>query len=320
MRSEKTKNDRPCEQSASHQEVWLLGQPPLQSYLKFVEETVPGGAGLCKATLADEWRAANDYYGGLEKTEAGIADKVEIAGIDRSLAIMAKAVTNHPYFRRTFDVVPTRIAMVELDKLIVSQRCVSLHHTDSQKTRLGPKPDLKSLFRFCLPVDRREAAVQMRKTGSRRYIFWSGSADFRFQECAVLRPDQITGFEPFGAIGGVVGLMVGYDSNFLNVIQSENRLVLHDGHHRAYALRDAGITHAPCIIQSVTRLDELKLVASDKVLDDPEFFFSAKRPPILRDFFDPKIRKVWPVYRTVSVVEVNFETREYTTRDFSNVE
>ena len=47
------------------------------------------------------------------------------------------------------------------------------------------------------------------------------------------------------------------------------------------------------------------------MLDDPAFYFGAKRPPLLKDFFDPKIRKVFPVKRTASVVEVSFEVREY---------
>lgn len=293
------------------QEVWLLGQPPLQSFLKFVEDTVEGGTTVLKSELVDAWRTANDHYGELENTEAGIADRVGIVDLQPALAPLARAVMADPRYRRTFDALPTRIAMVELDRLIVSQPCVSLHHIEAQKARLGTKPKPKDLFRFCLPLDRAEAPVQMRKLGARRYIFWSESADFRFQEAAVFRPDQIKGFDPYGAVGGIIGLMVGYDSNFLNVIQSDSRLVLHDGHHRAYALRDLGVTHVPCIIQTVSRLDELKLVAGRAVLDDPAFYFGAKRPPLLKDFFDPKIRKVFPVKRTASVVEVSFEVREY---------
>ena len=301
-------------------EVWLLGQPPLQSYLRFVEEMVVDGAKIPKSTLVDEWRAANDYYGELEQSEAGFADKAEIQKLDKALVPLARAVKASPQFKRAFDTLPTRIEMVQLDRLIVSQKCISLHHTDAQKTRLGPAPNAKDVFRFCLPLERAEAPVRMRKTGAHRYVYWSESADFRFQEAAHLRPNQISGFTPSGAVGGIIGLMVGYDSNFLNCVQSESRLLLQDGHHRAYALRDLGITHAPCIIQTVSRLDELKLVAGGAVLDDPGFYFTARRPPVLKDFFDPKIRKNFAVHPAASVVEISFEVREYTTRDFAKVE
>ncbi len=108
----------------------------------------------------------------------------------------------------------------------------------------------------------------------------------------LLRPDQIVGHKAFGPISAVVGLVVGYGSNFLTVIRSDNRMVLHNGYHRACALRAAGFTHAPCVIQTVTRRDELDIAAAQAVVDDPAFYFKAKRPPLLKDFFDPRIRTV----------------------------
>jgi hypothetical protein len=115
--------------------------------------------------------------------------------------------------------------------------------------------------------------------------------------------------------------MVGFGSNFVNAIQSDDRLLLHNGHHRVCALRALGITHAPCIVQTVTRLDELRLVASRSVQDDPGFYFRSKRPPLLKDFFDPRIRKIVPVRSMANVVEVSIEVTEVKkTRDFSDTD
>jgi len=36
---------------------------------------------------------------------------------------------------------------------------------------------------------------------------------------------------------GVVGISVGFGSNFMNAIYAEKRLILNNGSHRAYALR-----------------------------------------------------------------------------------
>ena len=88
-------------------------------------------------------------------------------------------------------------------------------------------------------------------------------------------------------------------------------MLLHNGYHRAYALRAAGFTHAPAVIQTVTRRDELALVAAQKVVDEPAFYFAAKRPPLLKDFFDPRISKVLPVRRMERLIEVSFEFDEY---------
>jgi hypothetical protein len=112
--------------------------------------------------------------------------------------------------------------------------------------------------------------------------------------------------------------MVGYGSNFLNVIQSDGRLLLHNGYHRAYALRELGVTHAPCIMQTATRRDELNLVASRSVLEDPAFYLKAARPPLLKDFFDPRLRKVLRVPKILRVVELSFEAKEFEIVDFSN--
>ena len=58
----------------THPEIWLLGQPPLESYLEFVRDSVVGGANIHPAALVNEWREANDYYCQLEEEEAGIAE------------------------------------------------------------------------------------------------------------------------------------------------------------------------------------------------------------------------------------------------------
>lgn len=308
----------PVHPEAMQAQAWLLGQPPLNDYLEFVEEMSVGGADIPRATLLDEWRAANDYYGELESTEAGIADEVEILDLNPAMCPLAQEVMSDARFRRSFDTLPTRFAMVELDRLLVGHPYVSVHHTERLKTRLDRSPTPEELFRFCLPLDRAEAPVQVRKTGPRTFRFWSPSSDFRFQEPALLKPDQIDGFDPYGAVSGIVGLLVGYGSNFLTVIESDNRLLLHNGHHRAHALRELGFTHAPCIVQTASRWDELKLVAARAIQEDLAFYFRAARPPLLKDFFDPKIRKVIPVKKIASVVELTFEVNEYRVEDFAS--
>ena len=56
-------------------------------------------------------------------------------------------------------------------------------------------------------------------------------------------------------------LVVGYGINAMNAIQVGNRLILNNGSHRGYALRSLDIAKAPCIIQRMTRRDELESYA-----------------------------------------------------------
>jgi hypothetical protein len=143
-------------------------------------------------------------------------------------------------------------------------------------------------------------------------VFSSESTDFRFQNPMLLRPSQLSNVETSGPILGIAGVAVGFGSNLFSVIRSGSRMLLHNGYHRACAMRAAGITHAPCIVQTVTRQDEFDVVAKAEVAERTEFYFRTQRPPMLKDFFDPKIRRVFLVRRTKRVIEVNFDVREFT--------
>jgi hypothetical protein len=293
------------------QEIVILGQPALQQHLDFVRDIVLGGETADLRAACDEWRRANDIYHELEESEAGIADEAECLDLDPALEPLAEALRADPHVRRTFDTLPTRIAMVELDRLVIYQTQVTLQFVEAVKARLGPHPSPEALFNLCLPVGRREAPVEIRRTGSRRYTFTSESTDLRFLEAALLQARQVAGHDSYGPVGGVVGLFVGFGSNLLNVVQADRRMVLHNGYHRACALRALGITHAPCLVQTVTRRAELAVAATEKVNDDAAFYFKAARPPLLKDFFDPRLARVMPVRRTRKVVEISFEAKVY---------
>ena len=73
----------------------------------------------------------------------------------------------------------------------------------------------------------------------------------------------------------------------------------------------AGITHAPCVVQTASRVDELQVCVKSRIADQAEFYFESARPPLLKDFFDPRIRKLLPVRRRVRQIEVSFEIRDY---------
>lgn len=300
---------------ASAELVWLLGQPHLGDYLDFVRAKVIGGASIPTARLADEWRAANDHYYELERIEAGAADGLECRPLPRELRPLARKARAHPWFREAFGTLPSRIMMVELDRLIVSQTHIERPFADALCGGLGAQPALEDLFRFCLPLERPDPQVRVQRLSSDRYIFSSPSTDFRAHPAALLAPDLARRIPGFGPVSAALALPVGFGCNFMSAVRSGGRAVLQNGYHRAYALRALGITHAPCVVTEVTRKDELKVAAAEDVSDDPEFYFAAKRPPLLRDYFDPKIRKVLPIRRMETVIEVEIKVRTSTAAD-----
>lgn len=294
-------------------QIMLLGQPALSKYLSFVRDKVVDGADFDRGVLMEEWCRANDYYQELEESETGICDEIEVKDLDPTLAPLAAEVEADPCYRKTFDTLPTGFAMVELDKLVLFQTHVIQQGADRLCARLGPAPDPAALFRFCQPPTNHQAPVKIRKIGAERYVFTSESSDFRPHKPVLLRPDQISDHVSSGPISGVVGLVIGYGSNFLTAVRQgeDGRMVLHNGYHRAYAMRALGITHAPCIVRTVRRDDELEIAAGRKVARDPDFYFKSARPPLLKDFFDPKICKLHQVYKMLKTIEVEFEVREY---------
>jgi len=122
--------------------------------------------------------------------------------------------------------------------------------------------------------------------------------------------DNIQNYPPPGNLVGVVGLAVGFGSNFMNAIYAEKRLILNNGSHRAYALREMGVTHVPCIVQHVSSRDQLDVVAASQVEDNPDYFLKHPRPSMLIDYFNPRLRKVMPVHRQLRQVTVKFEVDE----------
>ncbi|WP_298197607.1 hypothetical protein [Novosphingobium sp.] len=290
--------------------VWLLGQPHLDDYLDFHRRKVIHEGPIDLRALAAEWQVANDVYYELEQAEAGLCETIECRPLPDNLVPLAEDVEAHPWFRSSFDDLPYCFEAVELDKLIVSQLQVEHGHSARLAQGLTPgETDDAALFRFCLPLERDLPPCRVRRLGSNRYEFTSYSSDFREHQLRLLRGQDLAGLDLEGPVVAMLGLPIGFGSNFLSCVRSGQRVLLQNGYHRAYALRCAGFTHAWAVVETVTRKDELRLTASEEVLDNPEFYFAARRPPLLKDFFDPRLGRRFRARRSEFVVEVEVKVR-----------
>ena len=294
--------------------LWLLGQPSLTAYLDFVRKKVVGGAEADPRALVDQWRAANDIYHELCTSEKGLAESIRCRALPASLRPLEEAVRSHPWFRKSFCELPVQFAMVELDKLIVSQTHVERGHHDAVAATLGR--DLGKRFHFCIPLDRLMPEVRIQRLDDHRWLFSSSSTDLRERSPMLLQGAQLEALATEGPVAAMLGIPIGFGSNFMSAVRSGRRIVLQNGYHRAYALRRIGITHAPCIIEEVTRKDELRVGGDEEVNADPEFYFAAPRPPLLKDFFDPRFARLLNVRRIDTVIEVEVKLRSGTATDW----
>jgi hypothetical protein len=222
----------------------LLGQPHLEDYITFVQTRTVGGERADVRALADEWREANDHYYELERTEAGIADEIERLEIEPELAPLVAELEAQPRFSSAYDPLPSRFELVELDRLVVSQQSVSLNFVETLKSGLGLDPSPERLFRFCQPIQPPQAPVRAQRLDDNHFLFSSDSSDFRAHDAALLTAAQVSGLATADPMSAIVALPVGFGSNVLHAIEADDRLILQNGYHRAYALRDLGITHA----------------------------------------------------------------------------
>jgi hypothetical protein len=149
--------------------------------------------------------------------------------------------------------------------------------------------------------------------GTNGWVFTSPSNDLRVMDATLLRADQVSGYQPRGIGGYVVAAIVGFSPNLLHVLQVEGRILLMNGSHRAYALRGAGVLRAPCLVLEVTRREELEVVASEEIKNKPDDYLKAPRPPVLKDYFDPALRKVVAVRPLLHQVQVGFVVNQTAT-------
>lgn len=284
------------------EEVQLLGVPTLADYVHRAQ--LANGA-TAKNVAIDEWRRAAEHYALLETTEAGVADSPSILDLPEELLPARDRLIADPHFERTFSESPIAFGMVELDRLVAYQHHLSRDHAAKLNNMLGAMPSAEAVFGLCLPIRHTAPEVQVSVSG-RKFVFQSAADDFRVHSPKLLEAAVLQTLVGSGPVVAGVGLTVGFGSSYLNVVRWADRLVLNNGYHRAYALRSMGITHVPCVIQAMLHADELAFAGESALIDDYANWFSAPRPPLFKDFFDPLLSTVLRRQRTRQQIQISF--------------
>jgi hypothetical protein len=262
------------------------------------------GYSIDQGTLAQHWREASVRVAEIETNEAGAANNPQLQEVPAEMQPFVSRVVADPAFQATFSNVPTVFALVELDTLVVFQKFINLGFVQALKSSLQAAPDAADIARVAFGLDRPQPGVTIRQAGNGVFKFVSPSSDLRALEATLVEPTKVIDFKTSGRIESFVAMTVGFGTNFLNAFHIEGRLVLNNGSHRAYALRSLGVTHVPCIVQQVTSREELDLVAAGEIQQSPDRYLKVSRPSMLRDYFDPKLTRVFPVARKNRMVQV----------------
>jgi hypothetical protein len=288
---------------ASEEHLVLIGHPPIAEFLSLATVQAVDARSADQRRLVNEWMNANDRITALVGWQPGFANGGVVIPIPTDQHRLVSEVQSDPIFQRSFSLMETTFGLVEIDRLIPLQKFVNLHQVSRLRRHLARSLTPKRIFRLCLPADHPHPQVDQTRVANNSWAFASRSNDLRFLDATLLGPDQIFGYVPQGPVAGVVALVVGFSSNFVNVIRVDNRMVLANGTHRAYALRQLGITHVPSIIQHVRRAEELGLVFGPQHLQQLPQLLQGVRPPVFADFFDPSMVK------TLRLPPFNYQVR-----------
>ena len=264
-----------------------------------------------RTSLADLWRAGQAEYAKLALSEAGAADDATVKPLPKAMDRHIAALVEREAVTRTFDTVPVAFGLVPLDALIVSQysmtQAVVDHIVAENPVPIAPR----RLVELCLPLKAPAASFRLAGRSGREFTFVSDAHDMRFLDAQVVEPVSVLQAPVMGHPQAVVALSVGFSANLLNAVRYNGRIALNNGHHRALALRAMGLTHAPCLIQPCTSMEDMQQAASSEILNNADLYFSAPRPPLLRDFHNPLLAHSFaaPRLRRVLTLKLDVQRR-----------
>ncbi|MDP3139960.1 MAG: hypothetical protein Q8N17_26935 [Burkholderiaceae bacterium] len=289
------------------EEIYLMGATGLEQYLEFVRERAVGGREMDRGELSQSWRAAAEVFKEMQASQAGAADKPPVLPLPASIQSHIDELTTLAHFEQTFNHVPVAFGMVELDRLVVCQHHIGRASVERMLTQTPRPVSDQDLARICLPLTPPDASFKVAMDDGERFVFISDTHDARFLGARIVNPADIANFPVNGHAQAVIALTVGFTTNVLNVVRYGPRMVLNNGYHRALALRAMGVTHAPCLIQVCAHWEDVGLVGGGEMYRNGEPYFSTLRPPMLKDFADPKLTEKFLCRRLTREINVSYE-------------
>src|SRR5579862_2631195 len=232
--------------------------------------------------LAAEWRIAR----------MGLGSPVTGAGHP---AIDAIPSSHHQYvqrLRRAAWLQPNlsgpwsgaRFCMIEIDKLLAFSILIDTQRSGHYGAAMSRPPLLSEMLETCLP---------QQPTGERMDM-WDGAN--KQSMLIKARSLNVSIVERGAFTDNRVGIAVGVTLPLLHVVVSNDRHYLHNGYHRAYAMRQAGATYAPFILREVA--DD----AAIGIRSDGSTFSAAllesENPPTLAHFTQGRAHPV--IVRSIS--------------------
>jgi hypothetical protein len=288
-------------------ETCLIGATRLPDFLAFVQERVVDGATQDREALCDLWREAASHFEQLQGPERFRANDPEVLPLPPAMQAHVDRLLDIRQFRDSFSLVPVAFGLVPLDGLVVYQNFITHSTVDAIAASLPAQPDEACIARCCLPLEAPAGGLRLARREGDRFVFICDNHDARFLGAQLLDPAQVRGLGARGHAACVLALPFGFTTNVVNVVRYGTRMVLNNGYHRLAALREHGITHAPCVIQVCAHEDDLTVAGAGLMQRESQRLFGAARPPLFADFFDPALARRYPTWALRKEIRVTFQ-------------
>jgi hypothetical protein len=166
------------------------------------------------------------------------------------------------------------IAMVDLTRVVAFQPNVFTDTAAERVVGLDPD-DLRSIAELTLPINHTAPVSVHYDELKQAYIITSPNLNLRVVSNA-------GGPQPDGTLS--FGFKIAVAASFVQVARFQNRHVLRDGYHRAFALLSRRITRVPAFVRDYETTENL---APAGML--PQSAWLGDRPPTLRDYHDDRV-------------------------------
>lgn len=249
------------------------------------------------------WQSASNLMAEYAKKEAHLPENISIEEPPASIQARLEEIKQDTLFKSTFSAMPISFKVVDVDLLVAPQREVNLDYVDSIRERI-PGNTIESLVEFCVGPRSNAPELTSLQTAMNQVTYSSKSLDLRFLGGA---QKSITEDDISVAFGGgqpveVATLLVGFGAAPINVFMAGNRLVLNNGFHRIVALKLAGITKIPVVVQQAINPE---LEFPEQMLGlTKKYLLEQPRPVLLKDFFNEALileLRLKPRRKTVTV-------------------
>ncbi|TMI23046.1 hypothetical protein E6H31_00230 [Candidatus Bathyarchaeota archaeon] len=207
-----------------------------------------------------------------------------------------KQVAATPAFTGAFQGTAWSFKQVEIDNLTSFQMYVDLDYVTELNHALPNRPESLDIAKFCLPTEFPVQTSVNLDVAAQSITFVSHAPNMLITGMGVNPSGPQS---PLGA-----GFNIGANPNYVTVVKYANRLLLKNGYHRLYALRQRGITTSPCVYAETTDFNQTGA-------NRPGFFrkeiLMSPRPPVVADFFDETLSAEIKIRPSLHVIRIKAE-------------